>query len=311
MLEGGGLAELNKGIAPYRLEQIKPTLRPELDRRISASANLIQLNRQQAIDKTLQRFSGWSTSIPPGGVSIETKREVKTNIRKPLQSQTFEERRVLIDQGHKLISSINEIVATDGGAIAGLWRSHWREANYDYREDHKERDQQVYLIRDSWADQAGLVRKGGRPYYDEIDAVGQAPFCRCFIVWIYALRDLPADMLTAKGRDAMTAAHSSARTDDAAGKLSKSEAGYLPVWPTRQTQCRRCSMFRQDRATEIDNACTLVAGDINACGHCQMFEISGARADAAEREPVPAIGAEATRRRLERLEAQLARLSAE
>lgn len=213
LVDKGGLPRYHQGIDRFTLERIKPSLRGELDRRILASANLIKLNRQSSIEKTLQRFQGWSTSIPPGGVSESTKAETRTNIRKSLAQLPWEERRVLIDQGHKLIGAINEVVAKDGGAIAGIWRSHWRQPGYNYREDHKERDQKIYLVRDSWAHAAGLVKKGGTPYYDEITAVGQEPFCRCYMVWLYNLRDLPAAMLTAKGKASLEAARGQARGD--------------------------------------------------------------------------------------------------
>lgn len=177
LVDGGGIARYHKGVDRFTLERIRPQLRSELDRRIAASANLIKLNRTEAVDKTLRRFQGWSTSIPVGGVSGEKKSAVKAEVRKSLASLPFEERRVLIDQGHKLIGAINQVVATDGGAIAGIWRSHWRQPGYNYRPDHKDRDEEVYLVRDSWAHQAGLVKKGGVGYYDEVTAVGQEPFC--------------------------------------------------------------------------------------------------------------------------------------
>ena len=177
MVDQGGILKFNQGVERFTLDKVKPALRAELDRRTMASANLIRLNRAESIEKTLRRFQGWSTSIPPGGVSGETRVEVKKTVRKSLASLPFEERRVLIDQGHKMTAAISEIIASDGGAIAGRWRSHWRQANYNYRPDHKERDEQVYLIRDSWAHAAGLVRKGSVGYYDEVTAVGQEPFC--------------------------------------------------------------------------------------------------------------------------------------
>lgn len=218
MVDRGGVAKFHRGVERFTLERVRPALRAELDRRIAASANLIKLNRAEAIEKTLRRFQGWSTSIPPGGVSGESKAEVKASVRKSLASLPWEERRVLIDQGHKLIGAINQIVATDGGAIAVKWRSNWRQPNYAAREDHKERDGLIYLIRDSWAHQAGLVRKGTKhtgpdedasagAYYDEVDGFAQLPFCRCYgALWVYALRDLPEDMLTAKGKEALSAA---------------------------------------------------------------------------------------------------------
>ena len=53
-----------EGLSRYTKAMVKPKLYDELDRRIMASTSLIKLNREQAIDKTLQRFSGWATSIP-------------------------------------------------------------------------------------------------------------------------------------------------------------------------------------------------------------------------------------------------------
>jgi hypothetical protein len=166
-----------------------------------ASANLIKLNREKAIQSTLQRFSGWATSIPAGGSNVQDKPEVKSDVSKSLKQLPFEERRVAIDQGHKLISAINDIVAQDGGAIAAVWHSNWRQQNYNYREDHRERDRKVYLIRDSWAHKAGLVKPGKVGYTDEITQPAEEPMCRCFYLFVYSLEDLPADMLTEKGRE--------------------------------------------------------------------------------------------------------------
>lgn len=203
VVEHDGILKMHPGVSRFTLQQIKPRLRAELDRRIMASANLIKLNRRQSIDKTLQRFQGWATSIPVGGAADPEKAKNKKNMRKSLAQLPFEERRVLIDQGHKLTASISEIVASDGGAIAARWRSHWRQAGYNYREDHKERDQQVFVLRESWAMTQGLVKKGANPFYDDITKAAEEPFCRCYIVWLYAIRDLPKDCVTVKGLTAL------------------------------------------------------------------------------------------------------------
>jgi hypothetical protein len=188
------------GMPRFTLERLKPYARAELDRKVLASANLIKLNREQAIDKTLQRFSGWATSIPDGGSRIVEKVDVKEHIAKPIAQVKYEARRCQIDQGAKLVAAINGVVATQGGAIAYRWRSHWKRAGYDYREDHKERDQRIYLIRNSWAKEQGLIKVGPAGYYDEITSAAQEPFCQCFVVALYALRELPEEMLTEKGK---------------------------------------------------------------------------------------------------------------
>ena len=196
----GEVLKKHKGIPRYTLDKVKPELRAELDRRIMASASLIKLNRDRAVDHTLQRFVGWATSIPPDGVPAEKRQEIKATIAKSIKQLPFEERRVIIDQSHKLTGAINNIVATNGGAIAAVWHSHWREINYDYRKQHKERDQKVYALKGNWAIEKGLMNKGAG-FYEDMDAVGQEPFCRCYVTYLYHLRSLPNDMLTEKGRE--------------------------------------------------------------------------------------------------------------
>lgn len=203
LAERGEVLKRHPGVGRFTLDRVRPELRAELDRRILAAANLIRLNRDEAIQKTLHRFQGWATSIPDGGSDAIERLKVKGELAKSVRGLPFAERRVLIDQGHKLTASINRTVAEGGGAIALVWHSHWRQPGYNYREDHKERDEHVYLLRDSWARERGLVRPGPAGYYDEVTAVGEEPFCRCFATYLYHLRQLPEEMLTVKGRDTL------------------------------------------------------------------------------------------------------------
>lgn len=201
LVDRGEIARHHPGLPRFTLDKVRPQLHAELDRYIRASASLIKLGGNAAVEKTLQRFRGWAISVPAGGSRAQDKTEVKDNIRRALRSSTFEERRVLIDQGHKLTASISEVIASDGGAIALIWHSHWRQAGYDYREDHKERDGQVYLLRHSWALELGLVKPGPAGWYEDITSVAEEPFCRCYAQWLYNPRDLPADMLTRRGEE--------------------------------------------------------------------------------------------------------------
>lgn len=200
LVERGSIIARHPDITRFTLERVRPALRSELDRRIMASAKLIRMNRDEAIEKTLRRFAGWATSIPPGGSDVVAKNVVKVDLRKSLSGLNFAERRVAIDQGYKLTSSLNDILARDGGALAVKWNSHWRQANYDYRPDHKERDGKFYALRSNWALERGLMKRGLEPYYDETVAFGQEIFCRCWGTYVHTLRKLPDDMLTVAGR---------------------------------------------------------------------------------------------------------------
>ncbi|HID8840410.1 TPA: hypothetical protein ACXIV0_000900 [Klebsiella variicola] len=204
----GGALERHKGLSRFTLNYMEPKLRSELDRRILASADLIKLNRTAAINKTVQRFSGWATSIPVqdyvgGGLSASSRSGIVANaqhIQKSAEQVDYEARRVMIDQSHKLIANIDNIIATSNNAIAAEWHSHWRQPGYDYREDHKERDKLVYLIRGNWAQKNGYVKAGPAGYLDEITQPGEEVFCRCYVTYLYNLRSIPEDMLTQKGR---------------------------------------------------------------------------------------------------------------
>lgn len=201
-------------ISPTSLKRHHPTLRrytvqrvghiaaPLLEQRILAGVDLIRLNRDQSIEKVLQRFTGLVTSIPEGGTRTLERGEAKRAIGKSLRQMSFEERRVVIDQGHKLTAAIQRTVAEDGNAIAAIWHSHWRRPGYHYREDHKERDEKVYAIRGNWALNEGLMKAGPAGYTDEITQVGEEPFCSCYYQYIYNINSLPDDMRTRKSYDA-------------------------------------------------------------------------------------------------------------
>ncbi|MGC9271252.1 hypothetical protein [Acidiphilium sp.] len=197
--KGGGWRKSHPGLRDAAIDRVGHQLSGLLERRILASADLIKINRKKAVDQTVQRFVGLATSIPPGGTRVMDKREAKARIGKSIQQMTFEERRVVIDQGHKLLANINQTVAEGDGAIALIWRSNWRVPGYDYRQDHKERDGHCYLMRGNWATAKGLVKPGPDGYYDTITAVGEEPFCQCHAEFVYDLGDLPRDMLTKKG----------------------------------------------------------------------------------------------------------------
>ena len=194
----GGIRKYHPGISVRTIEDIEPRLRPILQARIFASADLIKLNREQAIETTLRRFSGWASAQTGSDTEV---REAKAHIYKKLRQSSYEERRMMIDQGHKLLASINQTVAEGSGAIAVEWHSHWRQAGYDYRPDHKDRDGKIYLMRNSWAREQGFVKPGANGYYDDITHVAEEPYCRCFASYLYSLRQLPSDMLTQAGRD--------------------------------------------------------------------------------------------------------------
>lgn len=197
-VDRGGIFK-NHDVPKWTIEKLKPKLRNELDRRLMASAQLIKLNREEMILRTLRRFNGWATSLPVGGSIAIDKKQAAGEIKKGLKQLPFEERRVMIDQSHKLRAALDAVIAQDEGAIAAEWTVR-HTANYDNRKEHLEREGNIYLIRDSWAMQKGLVKLAGHKYTDEIDQPAEKPYCSCMWRYLYNLRDLPSELLTEKGK---------------------------------------------------------------------------------------------------------------
>jgi hypothetical protein len=198
LVDRGGLLRWHRGVERYTLEKVKPHLRDELARQVFAAADLIKLNREQAIAKTLARFSGWATSVPAGGSKVVSKVDTKEQVKKAMASLPYEERRVLVDQGQKFISNLSALVATDNGAIAYVWEHHY---SLHPRESHVERAGDVYLIRGSWVHLAGFAKPGKSGYSDEVEKPGQFIFCRCTADYLYGLSELPDNMLTKRGKE--------------------------------------------------------------------------------------------------------------
>jgi len=130
-------------------------------------------------------------------------RETAAHIQKAAEKVDYEARRVMIDQNHKLIANIDNVIATSNNAIAAIWHSHWRRPGYDFREDHKERDQLYYLIRGNWAQKNGYVKAGPAGYLDENHSAWRRGFCQCYVTYIYNIRSIPEYMLTQKGQKFM------------------------------------------------------------------------------------------------------------
>lgn len=203
MVDQAKILKFHPGVPRFTLERIKPYLRPELDKRISLSLNLIRLNKDSVVSKMQQRFSGWASSVPAGGSDHSKAREAKDTLKKGVAGAPYETRRVLIDQGAKLVSSINSVLAQQGNAIAAIWRSHGHQAGYDAREEHVayevESLRKPFLVRDSWALKDALIRTAGARYTDGVEQPAELPFCRCHYSYLYNIRQLPRDMLTDAG----------------------------------------------------------------------------------------------------------------
>jgi hypothetical protein len=138
----------------------------------------------------------------PGTESNCGRNEFFNSLLEQFKQVRFETNRLNIDQGAKLNASLNAIIAEGTGALAAVWRSLGKiQENYDARLWHAACDGNVYLLRGSWAEKAGLVQPDKNGFVDEIvapagatqpkpgepDQPGMGIYCRCYFQYLYNL----------------------------------------------------------------------------------------------------------------------------
>ena len=176
-------------------DMIAAEYRHYLRDRITASVELIKLNRDEEIERQTRRFAGWATGASLSDKSDDDFNELKKSTRKSIAGMTFIRRRVCTDQGHKLMAAIDDTIALQYGAVAREWRHVIPHSGYQSREEHLERDHRIYAIR-------GIdgVKAGKDGYVDELpDQPGELPYCSCFYRSIYDVDELPREMRSVAG----------------------------------------------------------------------------------------------------------------
>lgn len=186
------------GAEGFALDRAQYVLRRELEKRLLVAAELVKSNRDLAIKETVRRFQGWATSLPEGGRKLD-RGDAAAAILKYLKNLPSADRRIILDQGRKLASGLSQALAISGNAVGGYWSSKWRQPGYDFREDHRDRDLEFFLLRDNWAITQGFMKLGGHKYTSSITAPGEEPNCQCHYRWVYSLSGVPEACLTKKG----------------------------------------------------------------------------------------------------------------
>jgi hypothetical protein len=104
----------------------------------------------------------------------------------------------------------------EGNPIAEIW--HYSELDEEGEckktNNHKRRNNHVYVVRGNWALEKRLMKAGACGYIDEIDLPGQEVGCMCRLQWIYAVRNLPASMQTSHGRAELSRVRTVQQTSD-------------------------------------------------------------------------------------------------
>lgn len=195
----GGFSRSHKGLSSTVVGRALPALQVELAKHQMAARAYLALQREEAVLTALRRFAAWAITIPLGGLEPPLRYRRKEDIKVSLKRLPLAESHAIVVEAGNLSRSLNDLLASEGRAIAAQWCAH-RAPGYAHRADHLERDRKVYIFRESWAWEAGFLRRPFGFVETSSERPGAKPGCRCSYTFFYSLEVLPKDFLSAEGR---------------------------------------------------------------------------------------------------------------
>lgn len=216
------------GIASYRLKDLAPLFRKELDNHVANSLALIKTQNEKTMLNLENVFRNWAT-VPAKQLrgDLTDPKKIITHLKKEvindhdLKYKTAKHLKfILKDQTNKLNASMDTITDKQLDAIGFIWRTSQDNRvvgkpgglypvaeNPKMHGNHYSREGKFYLYRDSWALKNGyIVPRDGAVYADTVEdgPPGTAIGCRCYKESVFDLEDIPSGykgIITKKGQD--------------------------------------------------------------------------------------------------------------
>lgn len=224
-----GVFRVAPTLQKYKIEDLKPDFKKELESRINVSLSYIKTQDQNTIEEIKNRlmnfasiphpnkdlkeleYDFWNDVIP--APKVGSRQKAKKNYK-----TSSWQNMIIRDQQHKLTSNMTYITAMKNNAIGFIWKnrkdirvvgnpSGLYPSGNKMHNDHWKREGKLYLFRDSAALKKGLIKKTKDVQYaDEIeDGLPGIPInCRCTMRLIYRLYEIPAEyknIITEKGKE--------------------------------------------------------------------------------------------------------------
>ncbi len=139
--------------------------------------------------------------VPSGGTKDKAIKNQITEIKKQLRHLARWDKLFLVYKAKSLSSEIEYLFSLQENPLAVVWRYSQLDEQGEYQKtyDHKINEGRVYATRDNWAIKKGLMKAGADGYINDCVRPAHEVGCMCSLQWIYNLRSLPSDMITAKG----------------------------------------------------------------------------------------------------------------
>lgn len=217
-----GVFRVAPTLQKYKIEDLKPDFKKELESRINVSLSYIKTQDQNTIEEIKNRLMNFASIPHPNKDLKELEYDFWNDVIPEKAKKNYKtskwQNMIIRDQQHKLTSNMTYITAMKNNAIGFIWKnrkdirvvgnpSGLYPSGNKMHNYHWKREGKFYLFRDSAALKKGLIKKTKDVQYaDEIeDGLPGIPInCRCTMRLIYRLYEIPAEyknIITEKGKE--------------------------------------------------------------------------------------------------------------
>lgn len=217
-----GVFRTAPSLQKYKIEDLKPDFKKELESRINVSLSYITTQDQNTIEEIKNRLMNFASIPHPNKNLKELEYDFWNDVLPEKAKKNYKtskwQNMIIRDQQHKLVSNMTYITATKNNAIGFIWKnrkdirvvgnpSGLYPKGDKMHNNHWKREGKLYLFRNSEAIKKGLIKKTKDVQYaDEIeDGLPGIPInCRCTMRLIYRLYEIPAEyknIITQKGKE--------------------------------------------------------------------------------------------------------------
>ena len=217
-----GVFRTAPSLQKYKIEDLKPDFKKELESRINVSLSYITTQDQNTIEEIKNRLMNFASIPHPNKNLKELEYDFWNDVLPEKAKKNYKtskwQNMIIRDQQHKLVSNMTYITATKNNAIGFIWKnrkdirvvgnpSGLYPSGNKIHNNHWKREGKLYLFRNSEAIKKGLIKKTKDVQYaDEIeDGLPGIPInCRCTMRLIYRLYEIPVEyknIITQKGKE--------------------------------------------------------------------------------------------------------------
>jgi len=199
-------------IGPSTFERLEPKIRSTFAACVKEAQEQAEPFRRSELQKALAAFEQWAKSIPLGGTKDRAYREAARDVRQALKAFPQWDKAYCGHKAYNFPTAVSRLFSEGSGGAspqgtqyAGPIAAIWRWGAWTHETEHERFNGRAFVVRGNWAITKGFINQSVAMYTDQMPHPGDDN-CRCHYQYLYSLRDLPPELLSREGKEALAKA---------------------------------------------------------------------------------------------------------